>query len=733
MFFNQGNQQTGYGNQQNAPLQLDTRTFIQGLPRSNTVVPNIHVSPDMDPYVPAMAGYCRAALQFNAEKNAARALLYNIMSQNNFSNGEFANFVFGACQYAEAMALTEQAAAQQFDMAMEQAASDMASMMAVIVAEQSREIHHLLSQEFWGGSNEWKAKYQAVTNLIAQLERSRQNQNANVQFGGGQQMNTSRYGGGNVAFRQMGGGQPQNTSAFPAGGMRGGAYGMGSSTYTSGRSNASIPQHFTNTNDAMVRRASGLGPRNQQTQNEVPTDTFKSGRHNVEEFGDNTETNTGFFRRSNTSVTEQPTHVTQPSQPQQREEVKPVEITHEINDGLVSLTGDPDRPYDHLLSNGRYEMVPAHLSSWTVDRDEDNPYPPLFDPTKQILFHSLDRQTGKVTEVLKETIPAMDYLKHELQNSQRTTKIDHSKGRIVPSWESVETMKKVPLVDDQAVEIEGTGDDIDPATDPMVLPDILVAHNLRQAEIIFESCMVERNIDHAADIPTEYYFDQVSPLYTKIAGQSELVMELRKCQNLLEIKNEMIEGSDRFDLSLWYDLNHRFTAAINEALKVNLQLKDLYIDSFVDDYAELVDVLYNQWGDRMVRVLNQNEKGIIRGVCNILGEDATNEYISHLAIYENVDYAEYKSKIVTLKEGCSVTNVPWDLADFSTSISDSAAMVKSSTTPELYKAVKGIFDRTMGLTNRITHHYILTRDRQVVEVYRGWMAADCYLIRKVSL
>ena len=94
------------------------------------------------------------------------------------------------------------------------------------------------------------------------------------------------------------------------------------------------------------------------------------------------------------------------------------------------------------------------------------------------------------------------------------------------------------------------------------------------------------------------------------------------------------EDEDEDKLLVVEAVNEEITAAVNRALLMNLSFRkdQLSIESFMDDYDDMIKVMQEGVGDRFVKALQDNEKEIIYSVFNtdLLSENDTIDYIDGL-------------------------------------------------------------------------------------------------------
>lgn len=697
---------TTYQPQSSLPVsaqQVVVQTFPT-VPNQIPFVPNVQCDPNTQQFVPMVTGLYMKCLQDNAARGPSRIFALNMNGQNNWQNQVFFEALQGLMEYMEFLMVTQR---MQPQFAAQQAVESYCKLMSAMYITQYPELQAGLTQQAGAEVQNVMAAFgmldQNIKAYLAQKQQGAQLQN--------QLFNQQPQ------FNQFGHAvQPQQGQQWNS--MR------PTTPHHLAVASSPAPVHAPAVNPNLPSGRGGLAPRR------------GGGTGIVQEFGDNAlgqpviETKPGYARayvptpiegKVAVNIPIGQTHAAPPTYVQPPEP----EYTHITDTGIGVIQANPDRPYDAVTMDNGVEVRPALSSGWVRDFDPAKPYSELYDPTTHVKFHVRDA-TGKVHESVLEMKEDMQYINHELNKRRNTTTpLAADAARTEPHWASVERMAKLPAA---------STEDLDPETritlskSPMVLPEMLQAHSFAESEILFRAHMAQRGMDILPQVPAEYYYDNVTPVFT---GQDclPLVQELASATSLVRLAEKLREQFDKDEnKAYWYALNSKLTAHFNEVLEVNMQLVGWRVDSFCDDFVPMLDMLVEDYSETLVDKLEGAARKIITGTVDALFGETLKEYFAKLSNGDNEKTRELRGSTLVLSERVSVTTLNWRLSDFVGDITATPVMVKESAMPVFYNALKALVKRTGGYR----HRYLLTLDRQVVEVHEGYLGTDVYLIRTVT-
>lgn len=747
--------------QSNQRLPVPADRFVaepyQGPPSQAPVVPPIQAGPESANLVPAVAAALVQEVQSNAQNNPLRTFLFNMIANNHYQNQEFMELTATAVEYATYLAGALNYSPNQ---AISSACSEVCIMWAskYLIKDYPQLQGVLGDPAFVDEANQWLQKMVEVGEALNQFKANQQAGGYPGGYGGAPPMGGP---GGYPGFNQGGGfgGPPQNPgfggNGFGGQGQFGGynpppqnpgfgqprgpdRSGMGvpgnsaSSSFQAhpqqpawnqnnngagsfqGADRWSDPAPNANTPSTAGGEAFGGGPneqawaswdREQTTQNSAqtsfvkPSEWFKS-----KDYGPNNE---------GPSVEETPTMNTNQNQPTNKE-----------------------RPADKIVDADGNVLVPAHLSPWTVKRTPNNPYGIAYDPSKTILYHKQFKD-GHVEEALMSIDDTNEYLSFEVdpRMAQRVRcerapdpdMVDFSEPAYPPKMDDIERKRQERINEFQ--ETEGSEES-----------DIFTQEPLHNAGVVVAGCMEEallgarlavqetygENINHG-NVGFAYY-----ACFPFIANEDtqEILTQLRDTESPTTLVEKFLDLKDNVHSRVWYELNDRMTAFVNEQVGVGLGLK-LTIDSFVDDALDLIKAVGDQ-GRAYVEATMDIVTHAVHATIQPLTSRLRDEYLTRLN-YDIEDPEQIKN-IAVLGETNTVIQVPWMSSDLSVAFPDGkSAAVLESQLPKLYRLIDRIFTRADQFRNNTLHsHYILTDDNVKLKCHRSLLNGDIYLLSKES-
>jgi len=740
-----------------------------GLPYQPPFVVPVNGSPELQGLAPMVTGFLLLELNQQAGKNELRSFFFNLASDNGYQNQFLQQLIQATADLAEYYILQQRLQPEQ---AVRMAAGDVCSTMVAVVA-----------QQFHAGLQQYITPQQA-NDLNALLQKHHQIQQMLQQFHNPQpQMN---YGG----FQQPMpvGGYNTGYGARGPGGYPPGGFHRGAATTAGPRIGGGMGGGYSPRPGAMpVHGAPGGYNPNMQRGQVVGGDMWRMGGPAFA----NPETETarvgmGMGRRRAGPVVDevgfapngqdlnnpQPRHhvpimaepAPEPAAPAQNAQVSwglpsgnngvrtvaPVAVVEEENifaqlptraepsSQYVSLSSDhewpkvadPLRPYDEMLLEDGSVVRPALTSGWKATLSAEQPYPLVYDYNKFVLFH-VRRPDGTITEILNERKDDMSYLDNELDPALRAQARERqAQGRtevVEPVWKLADKMRPlqakssvVAPVDPEPVD---DGAEVEAPT-PAVVDGIAIAHSLAEAQIKAQLIAGKDKRVDLSTMPIEYYFDLISTVNTT-QNHSYTVRSLDSLNNFEVLKTKLLEVQDQLGDVVFKAIDGRLTAAINEAMEKNLSLEGWKIDTFVGDYEELIGALNNTCGSYMTDALKDNARAIIGSSLAVLAGDSYKRYLKEVDAEESEELAG--TTFLLFRDRCSVTQVPWTLADLSLVIGE-GGMIPETQMPELHKAVAEIFERTPDEPVVFARRFLLTSDRQRLEIRKGFLGQNSYLL-----
>jgi hypothetical protein len=760
------------------PTQIDGASWIpQGLPHQPPFVPSINAG-QLQPLLPLITGMAILVLQNNAQKNPLRTFNYNLCARNQFQNEDFQSFLGAAIEYSEFIIATQRMPPEQ---AVEVACEELGAIFVALNARKypalGQYIHPQLKIELDGLMQRFEEirrnidgyqKGAAPTGPAQHYQAHNPHANAGYRaapaaptygYGGSnagwnnnwaqpRPMNPAYPGGGGPAY---GGGAPGYGAGYPAPAgygagpatgypgmpMGGHGYGQprpgvnmsGNNLFVGGPAAAHNPLPGSTPSFGMGRRKNQVPPPPSGTMEEVsmghnePTSSRKVFIPPApkDDYGQLQPVRSAF--KSEVAYT--------PPAPE------PMELPEDtfVSVGDVSeypKVRDLSRPYDAIQVEEGVELRPAFKSGWKLSFNEENPYPTLYDPTTHILFH-LRKADGKVVEIVKARQPDMNYLDNEidpkLRAQQRTLEKDGK--TVVPNHALVVKMRPHPKLPISTV-VENTDEegieDVSKLPEPVVVENAVQGHSLQEVETKVSLRLPEGEHLKSGRNPVEYYADLVTPVEAS-PNEIATIKSLAGIQNFEEFKMKLLaaQTQEQISFTVFDTIDNRLANAINVALAKNMNLPGWSIESFIEDFVELCQMLTETYSKNLVETFKRHAAEIIASSVSVLSGDAFAKYLKAMGIEDH----QAPPKVVVFRERCSVTHVPWDLETIMATVED-GGMVKESEMPNLYAAVKAIMVRTSDQTVPFAKRFLATNNGEQLEIRKGFFGVESYLLYKVS-
>lgn len=415
-----------------------------------------------------------------------------------------------------------------------------------------------------------------------------------------------------------------------------------------------------------------------------------------------------------------------------RRNVQPIVANQTVVDGITFLPPnanhewpkvvDVKRPWDWILLEDGTQFRPAYKSDWTVSYDKDTPYTPWYDPETHILFHVKRPSNGAVTQEPFEREESMNYLDHELDASLRRKGEDAARARdnvVKPAWEMVESLKPNPASPLATAE-PLSDDDGEMAVQPVNPDQYLVATSLSDA--VKRACLkIKLDRPEILKQAFELYVDRCV-LTTHVEVDFEDLFQLTNAQSFRELFQHLIDAEHS---DLVADINQRVTESLNRALKQNMGMKNWSIDSFMEDFADLMIALKEEYGASTVTTLENYALEIIpRALAHYRPKDIDENVRKVVGIDEDV------SPVIWI-ERSSVTRLPVSSAELRVP-GEHGVLVTPEIFPEIHKTLNAVFERTADLPHTFHGRYVATNDGAVYSIVKGYLNDQAILIFKAD-
>lgn len=684
---------------------VDERTYLQGLPQSNNVVPDVYVGQHVPPTLSAaIAADIRTRFQNGINKTPLHTAAYNALADNFFQNGLFPDAVFYATNLAAFMVQSQGTPLQE-------AANTAVQYICLGLLGQILETHpHLKTMGINPQVlNDVTAAYQRLTGMIIpdveDYVKRCQSGAFQGQGGGGLggSPHSSPYQGPGLSHHGQSALQQYNRPATPP------------------------PSPYQG------RGQQAAGPRSVQ---QAPATT-----------GNGTQVNSGStqqFERLKMASTTPPASNTQQWSGGIIADTPPVEETpmdpraNELDRDDIPTTPekivvdpyyfrpdhlpfDEERPWDVIYVPGGITLVPAHLHpDQAITKSDVSTHPVSMEPQRFCRYH-LIWPDGFIQDFPVKWQDGMDYLKHELNDALRDAHLPEKGTYSTASRMTRQTF----LAPKTSAEIDTLRqediDEKDLVEYPRLLSTIVIASSqLEEEELAMQAMQDEFDLDIADDtLPAVMYLsEQIHPMDVVTECQERL-FSLLTSSSLIHCAEGLksLLQDDLLPLRYYRFLNQRLTQAMNLALKDNLSIDDLSIDNFVEDITELMSVI--------------DENEAYEGVGAILERKYTRVIERAMALRQNASDEEEDEFLVLDQAINYQTGFTMDqLADLK--IDGDAQLIQSSTSPSLAKLVSS-FVKTVKQDRKLPGRLILiSADGIRLEVFAGWLGDNNFMIKRLD-
>lgn len=657
------------------------RNQLQGIgPENPPAVPQIPVDPQLAGYLPAVSGAVAVEIQATANLNSPRMFMFNQMSVNNFANGDFQSLVLGVFDYVAAAMMKR--IYPNVEAAFQDAITRVTQAYAAFNIRQYPALQQYVDaqqMQSWGQSLTW---YDGVRSEIEAMKRNMQNQPMGGGFAGGQQGNWGNQGGGNAGT---------GWSNRWSGGSGGGQQNLGG--YSS-QFNLQ-PQRATGTVSAFGgSRAVMSGT---QGSGQVGRDMGGGGRYS-------SPPSASFQPQATAAqdVLRQPFTSKEP--PVQQNELQ---------------APAPDQQVA--------QEVPAagNLSMWRPS--QKYPYLPAYNPAKQVLYF-LDEGAGVIQPILKPKDSQVDYDRHATNATfgpvPATVNLSDPAAVLGRIDDGVKQLKA-----EQAAPRQTQGPEFK-NRDALIKTGTICETS--EAMAIFQGSVSLAMVQKVPDI-YRACARVAEPVVSKV-DESSLVEDYAKSTSFNQLRDKLNATAASATPAMWHAANNKATALINRLLKQNLSLPDWAIGSFVLDYAELVALLRQTYGDAIPAALEKHQADNIKANFQLMYADTAKTMTdTFLEDYKPPEGKE-APQITYLSSDLSLTylNCLAHELDIELNSATLGAAVSQENTPELYALLEDLFKYVEANGGDFDRHLIITNDTRILEASQGYLGDGVYILTLIK-
>lgn len=263
-----------------------------------------------------------------------------------------------------------------------------------------------------------------------------------------------------------------------------------------------------------------------------------------------------------------------------------------------------------------------------------------------------------------------------------------------------------------------------------------------QMEFGFDNLWVSGLIEHMIRSRKNEGYDPKKPI--NILQWSSMVLQpILISQSVMDIVQEtageetpdsiiaMLNDRSALSLDAAALINKRMTDAVNRCVAHNLSVSNGksnvgIINSFADDWYDLLKYLHTKFGEGIVKPLLLNLPEVMMTTLATLDREMRNNYIRDS--FEEIPDGEANLEFFTETVSCTYLNFHSAELDIDF-IADTSAMLTKSNTRMFYDLAEMIY-KTYG--DSATRHFVRTADNKTLEISRGWLNKASYLIALIS-
>lgn len=650
-------------------------------------VPQFPAPGFMQDLIPVIAGAVALDLQNNAQTSPPRMFVYNLVSRNGYQNELFAGLVMGVVDWsllglADGKFQAPDAAAQAL----------LPKMCEMFVANQIMQYQELQSQvppnlqghvqglvQMWGNIGN---EVNAFKNSTVYAQMMQGNQGG----GGGvwQQQRPNNQWGNQQPAQQWGSGGGQQRWA--AGGNQGGG------GWVHQQRGAQVQQRQFSALNANAPSGLFAGSNHQDGGRE-------SGSFNTSRFDQRPGDNPAPGKKTAWVV---------PAEQKNAEPAVQVETVE-------------------ILEN-KPEHIDSTQLKWKASAKQ--PYSLAYNPRTHLLY--LQRLAdGTVIQLVKErTDSPMDREKHRLPTAFGNV------PKYVDTSKSVEALKRVATGLKGLSEVSGDGlPGEEPPKKPLVqvVEDVWVletSESLAWLQGTLKCMSVMKNVD----VPDVYRIRaQIAEPHVTGADETGGIQAFAEAKLYSELREMMKSVDGSMTSGLYSAINRKLTDMINRVLCQELSIGDIRIGSFVDDIDDVAPAIEKFYGETFrAAFLGNQSRNIKAAFATIVGDDSEATLTDML--HNDREYAEDgKPKITYLVSNYTLTYLNLAAVELEMELdrTNKIASMITSDMPELSELALSIFESTNGEDDNFERHLIRTFDDHVLEVTRGLIGTDIFLIKKI--
>jgi len=366
-------------------------------------------------------------------------------------------------------------------------------------------------------------------------------------------------------------------------------------------------------------------------------------------------------------------------------------------------------------------VVPARDKPHVWIPNPGNPHPFTFD-SKTDLFFSVNPEKGTIAPKLAQK-ENMDYSKHE--------PIAYSK---IPSYIGRYENAHLEVVhEDLIASLKENAQASDLENPNMVLRKLDLTSVVNRAYSMQE---IFNKIDHDVlkremEQSKDKGYDKVNATIAACAlitplllseDEFEIINKIRDMKSFEDIRIHILSNVDSIRTQILVQLDKYLTKSINRIIRHNLSIPQLAIETFLEDYQDLLQYLEKEYGRNYKEAIEIHQEDEIN---NLFKLDASSEiYVLSNLIRENDPVKPF-----VMSNSIKAMRIAEDIGTLDI---DMMKDVSSLLLPSRHKLFDVITNVLFEDEDKYARFYIQTEDLKIIEASRSYLYKDAVLLRVLN-
>lgn len=202
------------------------------------------------------------------------------------------------------------------------------------------------------------------------------------------------------------------------------------------------------------------------------------------------------------------------------------------------------------------------------------------------------------------------------------------------------------------------------------------------------------------------------------AKQIRVLADMDCKKFILEISKQTVLKPSTLEI-----IDRILTKSINEVIKYNMSIPRLSVESFIDDFSDLINYVSNKYGDMAGAKLFNHATKLLNRKLTLVSDNEAKEITNDIYNTEDEDYdVEYFIEDISMTQ-LNTNSKELDI-DF---ISDTSALLSSVSTKVWYELADTLYKEYGDIK-----HLIRTLDGRMLEIRKGLLVDGSYIVNLVD-